>query len=433
MALRSPTRTERASSSDTDANMARFALESRHNGIQGLVWREDITTKEDRRLSCRLREIYSPSRDHARWPGDTETNGEKPPTPPLHRFPSWESRIYQVAQEGLSGSGVVATTGEAASRMRSSGLGSYPEIHVPVYAAVKGRASQIRSVPFTGDSSDSSDGEDHCGGSDSRGLSSHTPSSSAESSSSSPSKSKTSSLSPAKLSGSSPSKSMRRDSSRLSQESADYADYAIPPDAMPDSIPDAIPTLKLPDTSFESGVSDDYAIPPDARSDSGSLESTMAPTLSARTSCVETTTNTLTSSHIGTVSPRRESSLEKMGYLTKLGGKLKTWKKRYFVLKDGTLTYWKSQTTGKNFAAPTARAPVHLSADLNFQVRKRATNQLSRLVKKSVHETESRSEGDDKDHDVEDELFQALYETAHRNEKSDLFKCFLGEKPSKKL
>lgn len=48
-------------------------------------------------------------------------------------------------------------------------------------------------------------------------------------------------------------------------------------------------------------------------------------------------------SSIGTVSPRRESSLEKMGYLTKLGGKLKTWKKRYFVLKDGTLTYWKSQ------------------------------------------------------------------------------------------
>ncbi|XP_069191623.1 uncharacterized protein CG43867 isoform X4 [Procambarus clarkii] len=253
-------------------------------------------------------EIYTPSRDHARWPGDTEANGEKPPTPPLHRFPSWESRIYQVAQEGLSGSGVVNTSGEVAARMRSSGLGSYPEIHVPVYAAVKGRASQIRSVPFTGDSSDSSDGEDHCGGSDSRGLSSHTPSSSAESSSSSPSKSKTSSLSPAKLSGSSPSKSMRRD------------------------------------TSFESGVSDDYAIPPDARSDSGSLESTMAPTLSARTSCVETTTNTLTSSHIGTISPRRESSLEKMGYLTKLGGKLKTWKKRYFVLKDGTLTYWKSQS-----------------------------------------------------------------------------------------
>lgn len=36
------------------------------------------------------------------------------------------------------------------------------------------------------------------------------------------------------------------DSSRLSQDSGDYADYAIPPDAMPDAIPDAIPTLKLP-------------------------------------------------------------------------------------------------------------------------------------------------------------------------------------------
>ncbi|KAK3853635.1 hypothetical protein Pcinc_039837 [Petrolisthes cinctipes] len=292
-------------------------------------------------------EIYTPSQDPHVWPNapDAHANGEKPPTPPLHRFPSWESRIYQVAQEGLSGCGVVGPGEGSGGRVRTSGLGSYPEIHVPVYAAVKGRASQIRSVPFTGDSSDSSDGEEHCGGSDSRGLSSHTPSSSTESSSSSPSKSKTSSLSPAKLSGSSPSKSMRRGSSRCSQESGDYADYAIPPDAMLDPLPDSFPALKLPqDTSFESGVSDDYAIPPDARSDTGSLESTMAPTLSARTSCVETTTNTLTSSHVGTISPRRESSLEKTGYLTKLGGKLKTWKKRYFVLKDGTLTYWKSQS-----------------------------------------------------------------------------------------
>ncbi|XP_076065828.1 uncharacterized protein CG43867 isoform X3 [Oratosquilla oratoria] len=261
-------------------------------------------------------EIYTPSRDQGNaimgWTCDREGKpgeGDKPPTPPLHRFPSWESRIYQVAQEGLvgAGGGGGADAGEG-NKVIGSSLGSYPEIHVPVYAAVKGRASQIRSVPFTGDSSDSSDGEEHCGGSDSRGLSSQTPSSSAESSSSSPSKSKTSSLSPAKLSGSSPSKSMRRD------------------------------------TSFESGVSDDYAIPPDARSDSGSLESTLAPTLSARTSCVDPTSNTLSSSHIGTMSPRRESSLEKSGYLTKLGGKLKTWRKRYFVLKDGTLTYWKSQS-----------------------------------------------------------------------------------------
>lgn len=29
--------------------------------------------------------------------------------------------------------------------------------------------------------------------------------------------------------------------------------------------------------------------------------------------------------------------------MAKLGGKLKTWRKRWFVLKDGVLTYWKSQ------------------------------------------------------------------------------------------
>lgn len=43
-------------------------------------------------------EIYTPSRDPHVWPTapDAHANGEKPPTPPLHRFPSWESRIYQV-------------------------------------------------------------------------------------------------------------------------------------------------------------------------------------------------------------------------------------------------------------------------------------------------------------------------------------------------
>lgn len=31
------------------------------------------------------------------------------------------------------------------------------------------------------------------------------------------------------------------------------------------------------------------------------------------------------------------------GHLAKLGGKLKTWRKRWFDLKNGVLTYWKSQ------------------------------------------------------------------------------------------
>lgn len=32
-----------------------------------------------------------------------------------------------------------------------------------------------------------------------------------------------------------------------------------------------------------------------------------------------------------------------IGHLGKLGGKLKTWRKRWFVLKNGTLSYWKNQ------------------------------------------------------------------------------------------
>lgn len=49
----------------------------------------------------------------------------------------------------------------------------YCDISVPVYATVKGRASQIRSIPFTGDSSDdSSDGEEHSQANNTRGSSS---------------------------------------------------------------------------------------------------------------------------------------------------------------------------------------------------------------------------------------------------------------------
>jgi len=38
-----------------------------------------------------------------------------------------------------------------------------------------------------------------------------------------------------------------------------------------------------------------------------------------------------------------EKALERSGYLTKLGGRIKSWRRRYFVLKNGSLSYWKSQ------------------------------------------------------------------------------------------
>ncbi|CAD6219313.1 GSCOCG00004909001-RA-CDS [Cotesia congregata] len=202
-------------------------------------------------------------------------------------------------------SGVPSSTSNTTSSKHSHTAGhnltthnsqGYCDISVPVYATVKGRASQIRSMPFGDSSDDSSDGEEHANPTETNTRITNSSSDNTDSSlgsGSSPSKSikTTSSLSPAKRSSSgSPSKSVKRD------------------------------------ISLESGLSEDYAIPPDALS-STSIESSM-PSLLMR---------------VAGESPKKLESLEKAGHLAKLGGKLKTWRKRWFVLKNGTLMYWKSQ------------------------------------------------------------------------------------------
>ncbi|KAL6425104.1 hypothetical protein ACFW04_009414 [Cataglyphis niger] len=255
-------------------------------------------------------EIYTPSREGMNWLQGSG-QGPRPPTPPLHRFPSWEAKIYQVADGGLgigpptNEESAPSTMTNTSSSKHSQATGhnltahnsqGYCDISVPVYATVKGRASQIRSMPFGDSSDDSSDGEEHPNQTETNTRITNSSSDNTDSSlgsGSSPSKSikTTSSLSPAKRSSSgSPSKSVKRD------------------------------------TSLESGLSEDYAIPPDALS-STSLESSM-PSLLMR---------------VSGESPKRQESLEKTGHLAKLGGKLKTWRKRWFVLKNGVLTYWKSQ------------------------------------------------------------------------------------------
>ncbi|XP_033316219.1 uncharacterized protein CG43867 isoform X7 [Bombus vosnesenskii] len=255
-------------------------------------------------------EIYTPSREGMNWAQSAQ--GPRPPTPPLHRFPSWEAKIYQVADGGLgigpptneeSAPSTMTNTTSSSKHSQATGHNltahnsqGYCDISVPVYATVKGRASQIRSMPFGDSSDDSSDGEEHPNQTETNTRITNSSSDNTDSSlgsGSSPSKSvkTTSSLSPAKRSSSgSPSKSVKRD------------------------------------TSLESGLSEDYAIPPDALS-STSFESSM-PSLLMR---------------VSGESPKRQESLEKTGHLAKLGGKLKTWRKRWFVLKNGVLTYWKSQ------------------------------------------------------------------------------------------
>ncbi len=72
----------------------------------------------------------------------------KPPAPPLHRYPSWEDRIYQVACQGMkdaTGGDLIDSknnnsgeNGLKGSSSTSSRAGFGADINVPVYATVKG-------------------------------------------------------------------------------------------------------------------------------------------------------------------------------------------------------------------------------------------------------------------------------------------------------
>lgn len=205
-----------------------------------------------------------------------KTSSNKPPTPPLHRFPSWESRIYAVAKSGLRFSEAFNLDSFSKSLMPStsyppSGLYTsliYKNMTIPVYTTLKGKATQISNNPFLDDSSGSEE-ED-----------------------SSQSSSRTSESESRNKSGPSSPRAMKRGVSLSSM--ASEGDYAIPPDAYSTDTDYSEPEQKLPKTCSLS-------------SDNGKNE-----------------------------------PLEKSGYLLKMGGKVKIWKRRWFVLKGGELLYYKS-------------------------------------------------------------------------------------------
>lgn len=104
----------------------------------------------------------------------------------------------------------------------------------------------------------------------------------------------------------------------------------------------------LADTSLESGISDDYAIPPDAVSNGSELFdwSTTVSTAAAGATFV---TSTVIASPSHQKPSIDELCVEKSGLLAKLGGKLKTWRKRWFHLgATGVLRYWKSQVNTRS-------------------------------------------------------------------------------------
>ncbi|XP_055395922.1 pleckstrin homology domain-containing family H member 2 isoform X2 [Bubalus kerabau] len=200
----------------------------------------------------------------------------KPPTPPLHRFPSWESRIYAVAKSGIRMSEAfnmenVHKNSVAMLSYTTSGLYTsliYKNMTTPVYTTLKGKATQISSSPFLDDSSGSEE-ED-----------------------SSRSSSRTSESDSRSRSGPGSPRALKRGVSLSSV--ASESDYAIPPDAYSTDLEYSQPEQKLLKTCSSS-------------SDNGKNE-----------------------------------PLEKSGYLLKMSGKVKTWKRRWFVLKGGELLYYKS-------------------------------------------------------------------------------------------
>ncbi|XP_008850379.1 pleckstrin homology domain-containing family H member 1 isoform X1 [Nannospalax galili] len=204
----------------------------------------------------------------------------KPPTPPLHRFPSWESRIYAMATSGMQLSDVSSRNNTTCCASSPAALASpgafsglvYKNVTVPVYTTLKGRATQISSVPFVDESSGS---DDDCGSQASFWMSA--PCSECK-----------------KTSGLGSPRAIKRGVSMSSLSSE--GDYAIPPDACSLDSDYSEPEHKLQRTSS-------YSV--DGLSLSG-------------------------------------ESLEKSGYLLKMGSRVKTWKRRWFVLRQGQILYYKS-------------------------------------------------------------------------------------------
>ncbi|KAM7163669.1 pleckstrin homology domain-containing family H member 1 isoform 8-T8 [Macrochelys suwanniensis] len=205
--------------------------------------------------------------------------GGKPPTPPLHRFPSWESRIYAVAKSGMRLSEVALGT-DSPSRISNfpsySASGPftcliYRNVTVPVYTTLKGKATQISSVPFLDESSGS---DDDC--------SSHA-------------------------------------SFRTSNGGSEIRKSSMPgsPRAMKRGV-------SMSSLSSES----DYAIPPDAYSLDGDYS--------------EPEHKLQRTSSYSTDGGVCSEPMEKSGYLLKMGSQVKTWKRRWFVLRNGQIMYYKS-------------------------------------------------------------------------------------------
>ncbi|KAH0622748.1 hypothetical protein JD844_025348, partial [Phrynosoma platyrhinos] len=217
-------------------------------------------------------------------PGDTrKTTNSKPPTPPLHRFPSWTRFSESILKKILFVSGSPFSTSYSLSGLYTSLI--YKNVTTPVYTTLKGKATQISNNPFLDDSSGSEE-ED-----------------------SSRSSSRTSESDSRSRSGPGSPRALKRGVSLSSMTSE--GDYAIPPDAYSTDTDYSEPEQKfLWLVALVSGAT----VPKECDTMLKDVDDHKAD----------------------------NEPLEKSGYLLKMGGKVKTWKRRWFVLKGGELLYYKS-------------------------------------------------------------------------------------------
>lgn len=248
----------------------------------------------------------------------------KPPTPPLHRCPSLESRIYELAQASLASvAGQPTKQTDQPFRPRREPPGSEQPVHLlvdvdqlrrtgtcaaadqrqpdhgaaaadflpegpsPVYTCFRGVASQVRPDPLSDLSSDNSDAE-HPDCSPERRLAA----------------------------------GVRRHS---------IGDYDLPPDAVDGGAydaPDAFGQLSL-------GVAS-----PSAPATGASVSAPFIP-LSYTLQRLRSAGRESVGSQAKFVDEQEEPD-RKSGFL--LCCKQKSWKQRYFVLQDEKLTYYKTQS-----------------------------------------------------------------------------------------
>ncbi|XP_041469682.1 pleckstrin homology domain-containing family H member 1-like isoform X2 [Lytechinus variegatus] len=251
----------------------------------------------------------------------------KPPPPPERKAPSWETRIYALAENGLKmspsvapviDSSVVTPVPVCLVEEGSSTNSLFRDVDVPVYTTLRGRLTLIRSTPFTGESSDSSDDE----------SSSKPP--------------------PPPASHSSPHGSLKFLKSSKgtggSLKLTSSSSMGSPKKKMAAGSSSTLPSAgQKRGVSTQSSASDaDYSIPPDAiRSHDGNSSDEPEPKAKLLKTC---SLDKASKSSSDSLDKSDKEPLEKAGWLTKLGGRVKTWKRRWFVLKVGQseLLYYKS-------------------------------------------------------------------------------------------